>query len=103
MGTTLRAVLAMERILPTVSLEAIPNDPGDESLPIDNTRLAYLQLRRAILDGTLAPGSWVSQVQLAAKLSISRTPLREALRLLQNEGLVHADFNRRVRVRDLSI
>ena len=69
----------------------------------DSTTLAYEQVRSAILSGALEPGSWVSQVQLAAQLSISRTPLREALRLLQNEGLVEADFNRRVRVARISL
>jgi DNA-binding GntR family transcriptional regulator len=69
----------------------------------DSTLLAHEQVRSAILSGALEPGSSVSQVQLAAELNISRTPLREALRLLQTEGLVHADFNRRVRVAPISI
>ena len=69
----------------------------------DSTTLAYEQVRRAILSGALEPGSWVSQVQLAAQLNVSRTPLREALRLLQTEGLVQADFNRRVRVAPISV
>jgi DNA-binding GntR family transcriptional regulator len=69
---------------------------------IDSTRLTYLRVRRAILDGDLAPGDSVSQVRLAATLAVSRTPLREALRLLENEGLVEAEYNRRVRVRPVS-
>jgi DNA-binding GntR family transcriptional regulator len=69
----------------------------------DSTTLAYEQVRSAILSGDLEPGSWVSQVQLAAQLNVSRTPLREALRLLQTEGLVQADFNRRVRVAPISV
>lgn len=71
--------------------------------PVDNTQAAYEQLRGAILAGDLAPGSIVSQVRLASELNTSRTPLREALRLLQTEGLVQADFNRRVRVAPLSV
>lgn len=71
--------------------------------PVDNTSLAYREVRSAILSGALKPGAWVSQVGLAAQLEISRTPLREALRLLQTEGLVESDFNRRVRVSPLSI
>lgn len=88
-------------------MSAEPSD-GDEGTwssrdVVDNTTLAYQQVRRAILDGTLAPGSWISQVQLSAELQISRTPLREALRLLQTEGLITADFNRRVKVAALSV
>lgn len=45
-------------------------------------------LRRQILDGQLAPGSEISQLELSRRLSVSRTPLREALRLLEREGLV---------------
>ncbi len=63
-----------------------------------NTEDAYERVRNAILDGGLAPGAVMSQVALAEELGISRTPLREALRMLQGEGLVEAEPNRRVRV-----
>jgi DNA-binding GntR family transcriptional regulator len=63
-----------------------------------NTDAVYERVRTAILDGELAPGTVMSQVALAEELGISRTPLREALRLLQGEGLVEAEHNRRVRV-----
>lgn len=55
-------------------------------------------LRRLVLDGTLPGGSVFSQVELASALGVSRTPLREALRMLQEEGLVHADMNRKARI-----
>src|SRR5437660_11124673 len=58
----------------------------------------YEHLRRRILDGTIPPGTVLSQVQLAQQLGVSRTPLREALRLLQEERLVVAEHNHRVRV-----
>lgn len=61
------------------------------------------QLRHIILDGTLPPGSVISQKQLAQDIGIGRTPLREALRLLQEEGLVHAELNHRVRVAPLDV
>lgn len=60
-------------------------------------------LRRQILNGTLPPGSVLSQVQLAQQLGVSRTPLREALRLLQEERLVLAEHNHRVRVADINL
>jgi DNA-binding GntR family transcriptional regulator len=60
------------------------------------------RLRRAILYGDLAPGASVSQARLAADFGAGRTPLREALRLLQREGLVIAQPNRRIRIATLS-
>lgn len=86
-------------------MPANPRTDGvaSDAPPIDNTARAYREVRSAILSGTLKPGAWVSQVGLAAELEISRTPLREALRLLETEGLVESAFNRRVRVSGLSI
>ena len=46
------------------------------------------QLRARIFDGQLAPGAWVDELRLAAEFGISRTPLREALKVLAVEGLV---------------
>ena len=45
-------------------------------------------LRKAILNGTLAPGERLMEVQLADELGISRTPIREAIRKLEQEGYV---------------
>ena len=58
----------------------------------------YERVRNSILDGRLKPGSVMSQVAIAEELGISRTPLREALRLLQGEGLIEGEPNRRVKV-----
>ena len=61
----------------------------------------HAYLRECILDGTLKPGTKLSQVSLAAQLGISRTPLREVLRMLQEEGLVEIEPNQRTRVAGL--
>jgi len=61
-------------------------------------RTVHDRLRQDILRGRLAPGSVLSQVRLAAEYGVSRTPLREAMRMLQEEGLLHAETNRRAHV-----
>jgi DNA-binding GntR family transcriptional regulator len=61
------------------------------------------RVRSSILTGHLAPGAVISQVRLARELGVSRTPLREALRMLAHEGLVDAEHNRRVKVAELSL
>ncbi|MER5751982.1 GntR family transcriptional regulator [Streptomyces sp. NPDC002088] len=54
----------------------------------------YAELRERILDGLYAPGVRLSQQTLADELSVSRTPLREALHRLEADGLVVAEANR---------
>src|SRR4051794_30978717 len=63
----------------------------------------HRMIRESILDGALTPGETMSQVALADELGVSRTPLREALRMLQGEGLILSEPNRRVRVAPLSL
>lgn len=60
-------------------------------------------LRAAIIRCELTPGSAISQVQLAKQFGISRTPLREVLRLLEREGLVESQHNHRFRVTGFSL
>ena len=51
---------------------------------------AYQELKRIILSGRLTPGTHLAEVELAEALSISRTPVREALALLRRDGLVES-------------
>ena len=60
-------------------------------------------LREFILLGKLAPGTAIPERDLAEALGVSRTPLREALRLLETEGLVEYSATRRPRVADPSL
>jgi DNA-binding GntR family transcriptional regulator len=58
----------------------------------------HSRLRKLIEAGTFPPGAVLSQVQLAREFGVSRTPLREAMRRLEAEGLIQAETNRRARV-----
>ncbi len=49
--------------------------------------VVFNTLRAAILKGELKPGERLMELQLAAKLGVSRTPIREAIRMLEQEGL----------------
>jgi len=49
--------------------------------------VVFNTLREAILKGELKPGERLMELQLAAKLGVSRTPIREAIRMLEQEGL----------------
>ena len=58
----------------------------DEYLPLRD--VVFNTLRKAILKGDLKPGERLMEIALAEKLGVSRTPIREAIRKLELEGLV---------------
>jgi DNA-binding GntR family transcriptional regulator len=60
-------------------------------------------IRGAILDGGLQPGERLKEAALARSFEISRTPIREALRVLQMEGLVEFEPNRGAAVRSYAV
>lgn len=62
---------------------------------------AYRQVRDRILSGELEPGAVIQQRELAARIGISTTPLREAMRRLKSEGLVELDAHRDARIAPL--
>src|SRR5579875_3776535 len=49
---------------------------------------AYLALRDAIIDGRLAPGDRIVEAEIARQMAISRAPIREAIRKLEQDGLL---------------
>lgn len=64
---------------------------------------AYTALRREILEGDLPPGTVLGEVEQSARLGISRTPLREALRRLTADQLVRPAAGRGLVVTDVSL
>ena len=77
-------------------------DGSRPELPATLVEVAEHRLRDAILRGALAPGEKIIEEQLCADLGISRAPLREALRLLGQQGLVEHLPRRGARVTDWS-
>jgi GntR family transcriptional regulator, rspAB operon transcriptional repressor len=65
--------------------------------------VAYSRLKDAIRDGELEPGEPLSEARLSDAFKISRTPIREALQQLAQEGLVQIQPNRTVAVAVLSL
>ena len=80
--------------LPAVTV--LPANPGQVDI-------VYARVRDAILRGEMKPGEQVRQEPVARELNVSRTPLREALRMLEREGLVQASANRSYRVTGFSL
>jgi phosphonate utilization transcriptional regulator len=64
---------------------------------------AQQEIERMILSGEIAPGAKLTEAWLAAKLGISRGPIREAFRRLEEAGLVRQEKNRGVFVRDIPL
>lgn len=64
--------------------------------------IAYRHVRHAIITGELQPGEELREARLADRIGVSRTPVREALSRLSNEGLVLLERYRRGRVAQFS-
>ncbi|MFJ8026806.1 GntR family transcriptional regulator [Streptomyces sp. NPDC096311] len=75
------------------NLTPIPREAGDHA-----ANAAHAYLRTLVLNGAVPPHAELNQVELAERLGISRTPVREAVRMLQEEGLVEAEPYKRARV-----
>jgi DNA-binding GntR family transcriptional regulator len=71
--------------------------------PITITDRLYSEMRRAIVEGEMAPGSKLSEPELARRYGVSRGPLREALRRLEARNLVELKANVGARVVHLSL
>jgi DNA-binding GntR family transcriptional regulator len=82
-------VVAFENIQP-LALETAPERIAD-------------QVRASVLDGSLAPGTQLTEVQLAERLGVSRGPVREAMQRLIQEGLLRAERHRGVFVMELGL
>lgn len=64
---------------------------------------AYVEIKRGILSGKLAAGSFLAERQLAAQLGMSKTPVRSALERLESEGLLSISPQQGAIIRDLAV
>jgi DNA-binding GntR family transcriptional regulator len=64
---------------------------------------AYSEVKRLILDEEFAPGSFLAERQLAARLGMSKTPVRSALERLESEGFITISPQQGAVVRELSV
>lgn len=79
---------------------------GPADGPITRTSLhdqLVTRLRSLIVEGELAPGARVPERELCERFQVSRTPLREALKVIASEGLLELAPNRGARVTDLTL
>lgn len=67
------------------------------------TEQVTTMIRAAIVAGEMEPGQHYSAIGISEKLGVSRTPVREALQLLEKEGIVTVAKNRGVRVNQISL
>lgn len=65
--------------------------------------IVYEELKRQILVGEIPPGTRMMEVELADEMGVSRTPIREAIRKLEKEGLVTIEPRRGAYASDISI
>jgi DNA-binding GntR family transcriptional regulator len=75
----------------TLTTAGSPSETGDELIQAPHgsrPEQVYVRLRDLIVQGQLAPGSRIVETEVAARLGVSRTPVREALQRLQQEGYV---------------
>lgn len=72
-----------------------------DALPLHERVVA--EIRQAILSGEIQPGAVLAETELAERLGVSRGPVRDALAVLEREGLVSSQPNRRARVAVLGL
>jgi DNA-binding GntR family transcriptional regulator len=88
---------------PAIEGSTPADNPDAGPLRQKSTDRVYAALRRKVIDSELAPGSQILEQELAIMLGVSRTPLREALVRLENEGLLEIIPRHGVRIIPMSV
>ena len=81
------------------------SEPGESEgrRPADSAERAYQTIRQLLVEFEVKPEERINEVQLARRIGVSRTPVREALNRLASEGFVSLTPNKGYSVRALSI
>ena len=87
---------------PAVAAVETPSPPQRTLAPRALYQDVAERLRQQIFERRLEPGSWIDELKLCAELGISRTPLREALKVLAVEGLITMRVRRGAYVTEMS-
>jgi DNA-binding GntR family transcriptional regulator len=100
--------MARSKNRPKVPETGSPATPQHSEILTEGTALPLAQqvaarIRDMIIQDQLAPGEWIREQALADKLSVSRTPLREALKMLELEGLIRLLPNRGAVLTELTV
>jgi DNA-binding GntR family transcriptional regulator len=88
------------------SATILVRDPGEVNGTANGGLLkerAYAEIKRRILDGEFAPGTFLSERQMAIRFGMSKTPVRAALERLEQEDFVTISPQQGIIVRDLSV
>jgi DNA-binding GntR family transcriptional regulator len=76
-----------------MTMAKLPKTRSQKSTSRSARERAYLCIQQKIADRKISAGNAISEVALAAELSLSRTPVHEAIRQLLGEGLLEEDSN----------
>ena len=89
----------------TTNKQALADLMPHDITPIENVPLRVQvanRLRKAILSGRMLPGAALVETALAEKMNVSRAPIREAIQILENDGLVETIAYKGKRVKPLT-
>ena len=89
----------------TTNKQALADRMPHDITPIENVPLRVQvasRLRKAILSGRMLPGAALVETALAEKMNVSRAPIREAIQILENDGLVETIAYKGKRVKPLT-
>ncbi len=98
-----RKLLTMRVVLSRSAVGLAQAGAGEKPAPATLGDRVYEELLRAILNGEIAPGSHIAEVELARRFGVSRGPLREAIRRLEQRRLVVHTVHIGARVVEMSM
>lgn len=99
--TTRKSKVSAEDIVPKTVPSFDAGEADNKQRGTTSAQLAYQYMIERVADGTLMPGTRVREIEFAKSVGLSRTPVREALNRLVNEGLVTNDPHRGMIITEL--